>query len=206
MVRVRKPTSSKAKAKKDTSTEAAKGVRPAYPVIIVTGTPGTGKSLLIAAIEKQIPGVKSLNVSDLVKSDEELNDGYDSELDTYIINDRKTRRKLYELITEEKKGTTGLVIECHSCGLFDHSRLRGLISAVLVLSTSTECLFDRLTARGYSEKKRAENLECEIIGICGEDAEAAFPELVDTDSVRRFTSSTEADLEEAIAYVKSLIE
>ena len=36
---------------------------------------------------------------------------------------------------------------------------------ILVLRAKTDVLFDRLTERGYSEKKRGENLEAEIMQV-----------------------------------------
>lgn len=44
------------------------------------------------------------------------------------------------------------------------------IDLVLVLRADTAVLFDRLSARGYNEVKRTENLECEIMQTCLEDA------------------------------------
>ena len=57
------------------------------PNILLTGTPGTGKTttceLLAAAT-----GLKHINIGDLVKK-EELHSGYDEEYKSYIIDEDK---------------------------------------------------------------------------------------------------------------------
>ena len=61
------------------------------PNILITGTPGTGKTTtceLVAAAT----GLRHLNVGDLVKK-ESLHSGWDDEFDSYIIDEDKVRRK-----------------------------------------------------------------------------------------------------------------
>jgi adenylate kinase len=41
---------------------------------------------------------------------------------------------------------------------------------VLVLTAETHVLFDRLTQRGYSQRKIQENVECEIMRVIEESA------------------------------------
>lgn len=187
------PTQPKAEPKAETKAQRR--------VILVTGTPGTGKSLLINRCKEELGehGVESVNVSELVKA-EALHDGYDAEFDTFVINDRKTRRRLRELLTEN--AATPLLVECHSCGLFAHRKLRPLVQDAVVLMAGTACLYDRLTERGYSSHKRAENVECEIMEVCAMEAE----EVLGAARVRRLASCTAADMDAAVAYVKGLLE
>lgn len=142
------------------------------PVILISGTPGTGKSTILNDLKKLYSSINVLNISDLVKM-ENLHDGYDSEFDTYIINDRKTRKRLIKLIPQLSVSGP-VLIECHSCGLFDKDELENLVTKVLVLTCSTESLHDRLELRGYSKKKIGENLECEIMRVCAEEAGEVF--------------------------------
>lgn len=57
------------------------------PNILITGTPGTGKTTLSELVSLAL-SFKHVNVSELVK-EHELHDGYDAEFDTYILNDDK---------------------------------------------------------------------------------------------------------------------
>ena len=57
------------------------------PNILITGTPGTGKTTLCEALAERT-GFTHINISDLVK-EYELHDGYDAEHDTLLINEDK---------------------------------------------------------------------------------------------------------------------
>ena len=171
-----------------------------FPVVLISGTPGTGKSTLIQKIQESTPSVQVLNISDLVKR-EGLHDGYDSEYDTYIINDRKTQKQLRKIIPEmRKKGA--VLIECHSIGLFDEDDLEALVDHVRVLTCSTENLYDRLKARGYSQKKIEENLECEIMRVCADEAREIFR---GQGVVKEMTNDSEADRKDIITEIQLLL-
>lgn len=45
-----------------------------------------------------------------------------------------------------------------------------------VLPPATESLYDRLTARGYADAKRRENVEAEVHQVVLDEATAAFPD------------------------------
>lgn len=143
-----------------------------FPVILISGTPGTGKSTLIERIKQSDATVQVLNISDLVKR-EGLHDGYDPEFDTYIINERKTQKILRKVIPKLRQSGP-ILIECHSLPLFDEDDLESLIDKVIVLTCSTENLYDRLKSRSYSKKKIEENLECEIMRVCADESREIF--------------------------------
>ena len=64
----------------------------------------------------------------------------------------------------------GVVVDYHSCELFPERWFQ----VVVVLRASTETLFERLTARRYSEAKRQENMDAEICGVVEEEARESY--------------------------------
>jgi adenylate kinase len=57
------------------------------PNILITGTPGTGKTTHAELIASEL-NLKHLNIGDLVR-EHELHDGYDEEFDAFNMNDDK---------------------------------------------------------------------------------------------------------------------
>jgi type II secretory pathway predicted ATPase ExeA len=59
------------------------------PVIVITGTPGTGKTTHAQLLVDQSPvPLKHINVSELIK-ERMLHDGFDEEWQTYIVDEDK---------------------------------------------------------------------------------------------------------------------
>ncbi|RZK26303.1 MAG: hypothetical protein EOO43_03235 [Flavobacterium sp.] len=124
------------------------------PNILITGTPGTGKTET-ASSAAVVTGLRHVNVGDLIKENEcyeERNEEYD----TLVIDDDKVC-DLLEPILEQG----GCIVDFHSCDLFPER----WFELVLVLRADTSVLFDRLSERGYNEKKKSENMECEIMQV-----------------------------------------
>mmetsp|Transcript_25497 Transcript_25497/g.33314 ORF Transcript_25497/g.33314 Transcript_25497/m.33314 type:complete len:174 (-) Transcript_25497:183-704(-) len=157
------------------------------PNILITGTPGTGKTCTSQMIAEQLQ-LNHVNVGDLVRQ-EQCHEGKDEEFDAFILDDDKLCDVLEPLITEG-----GQVVDFHSCDLFPPE----WFDLVLVLRTETNVLFDRLTARGYQKKKLDENMECEIMQVVLEEARETFPEEI----VHEVPSNTLSDLESNIHRIK----
>jgi adenylate kinase len=66
---------------------APSSVKRQRPNILITGTPGTGKTTLSELVALAL-NYEHINASELVKT-RSLHDGYDEEFDTYILNDDK---------------------------------------------------------------------------------------------------------------------
>ena len=142
---------------------------PTKPNVVITGTPGVGKTSLARAVA-ECTGLQHLNVGDVIRE----NGFYvekDEEFDSYVPDEDALLDHMEELMVEG-----GYVVDYHSSDLFPERWLHN--GLVLILRCSTETLYDRLVGRGYSEKKRTENLDCEIIGICAEEAREAYPNCV----------------------------
>jgi broad-specificity NMP kinase len=79
--------------------------------------------------------------------------GMDTEYDCLILDEDKLCDAL-----EPRLAVGGKVVD-HHCSDFYPERW---FDVVVVLQTDNTVLYDRLTARGYSQKKITDNVECEI--------------------------------------------
>eukprot|EP00735_Rhodelphis_limneticus_P007206 TRINITY_DN19710_c0_g1::TRINITY_DN19710_c0_g1_i1::g.3325::m.3325 TRINITY_DN19710_c0_g1::TRINITY_DN19710_c0_g1_i1::g.3325 ORF type:complete len:178 (-),score=31.04,sp/Q54Y03/KAD6_DICDI/57.99/8e-66,AAA_18/PF13238.1/3.6e-31,AAA_17/PF13207.1/2.9e-17,AAA_28/PF13521.1/7e-05,AAA_28/PF13521.1/3.8e+03,AAA/PF00004.24/0.00019,AAA/PF00004.24/3.7e+03,SKI/PF01202.17/0.00046,AAA_33/PF13671.1/0.007,KaiC/PF06745.8/0.0014,KaiC/PF06745.8/5.5e+02,AAA_16/PF13191.1/0.00083,DUF2075/PF09848.4/0.0019,Cytidylate_kin2/PF1 len=135
------------------------------PNILITGTPGTGKTSLGQQLAERA-AMKYINIGDLVK-EKGFHEGWDDEYDCYILDEDKTLDDLEELMSA-KEG--GVIIDHHSCDWFPER----WFDLVIVLRTDNTILFDRLKQRGYNEKKLSENLECEIMQVIVDQAKESY--------------------------------
>ena len=71
---------------------------------------------------------------------------------------------------EPKLGLGGCVVAYHSCEMFP----KRWFDLVVVLQCNTDVLFDRLTARGYTDAKKAENIQCEIMQVLLDEARESY--------------------------------
>ena len=105
-----------------------------------------------------------INVGTLV-DEKKCHTGRDEEFDSYILDEDKLIDEMEPILSNG-----GCIVDFHSCEIFPER----WFELVLVLRTSTECLFDRLRERDYNEKKINENMECEIMQIVLESAKESY--------------------------------
>jgi adenylate kinase len=117
--------------------------------IALTGTPGTGKT----TAAKLLP-FRVIDLNALVR-DEELSLGTDPERGCLVADVDSLARRVEELAPEEDDEM--VILEGH----FSHQ----LASEAIVLRTKPAVLRERLSMRGYSEKKIKENLEAEALDV-----------------------------------------
>ncbi|XP_054798505.1 adenylate kinase isoenzyme 6 homolog isoform X2 [Prosopis cineraria] len=154
------------------------------PNILVTGTPGTGKTTMSSALAEAIQ-LRHINIGELVK-EKNLHDGWDNELDCYIINEDLVCDELEDIMEGG-----GNIVDYHGCDFFPER----WFDCVVVLQTDNSVLYDRLSKRGYSESKLSNNIECEIFQVLLEEAKESYPE----DRVVALRSDTIEDINRNIA-------
>ncbi|CAG8672582.1 10459_t:CDS:2 [Rhizophagus irregularis] len=129
------------------------------PNILITGTPGTGKSTL-SELVLESTGLNYINVNEIVK-EKGLHEGFDQEFQSYILDDDKVVDELEDIVS---KG--GNIVDYHSCDLFPER----WFDLVLVLRTDITILYDRLEKRF----KITENIDCEIFQVILEEAKESY--------------------------------
>jgi adenylate kinase len=67
------------------------------------------------------------------------------------------------------------------------------------LRADTEVLYDRLTERGYNDKKRSENIECEIMRVVIDEAKESYAKEI----VQELSNNTIEEMDQNIARVES---
>jgi adenylate kinase len=132
-----------------------------------------------------------INVSDVVVS-EKLFAEYDDDLDSAIIDEKRLRKRLKELVDGCRPDSV-VVIESHSVGCVP----RKLVDKVVVLQVSTEVLYDRLSSRIYSKRKIEENMDCEIMQVVLEEAADRFSDV----PVEAFENNTIEDADKIIRHI-----
>lgn len=98
------------------------------------------------------------------------------------------------MLEEAAEEGIGIVADFHSCEIFPER----WFDLVLVLRASTETLYDRLTQRGYNDKKRDENMESEIMQVILDEARESY----DQNIVHEVPSNTLEEMESNVQRVK----
>lgn len=121
------------------------------------------------------------------------------ELDTLILDEDACLDHLEEILGNVKDDNRFVVnvVDYHSCDLFPER----WFNLVLVLRSDTNILYDRLSNRGYSEKKIMENIQCEIFNVVEEEAKDSYND--DVVVVRRSNTVDDMDSnrEKVVQYI-----
>ncbi|CAI2730048.1 unnamed protein product [Schistosoma spindalis] len=156
------------------------------PNILITGTPGTGKT----TISKEVSRRSSLNyisINDVAK-EEELYDGYDEANQCHILDEDRILDEL-----EDVMSSGGQIVDYHSCEFFPER----WFDAVFVLRTDNTVLYPRLTSRNYSSEKVSDLIHCEIVQVVLDEARESYS----TDKVHELINNTPEDLEKNISQI-----
>eukprot|EP00794_Sanderia_malayensis_P009537 gene9537-10524_t len=161
-----------------------------YPNILITGTPGTGKTLLGKELASRT-GLNYINVGDLAKQ-EELFEGYDEELECHVIDEDRVVDEIDNYISDG-----GYIVDYHGCDFFPER----WFDIVFVLRTDNTILFDRLAERGYTDSKLTANTECEIFQTILEEARDSYK----ADIIHELKSDTPENLEQNLNQIEQWI-
>ena len=126
-------------------------------IIIITGTPGTGKTVLAKKLANLL-NFTYIDVNQIIKSNK-LKSNYDKKRSTYIINTNKLNRILISLVKNTNKS---LIIDSH----LSHYLPSKLVDLCIVTKCDLKVLIKRLKKRKYSLNKIRENIDSEIFDIC----------------------------------------
>jgi len=134
-------------------------------VILVTGTPGVGKTTVSQKLASKLDALY-IGITELVKK-QKLITSVDEERKTLIADTEKVSKQLQEILA---KTEGNIIIEGHYA--VDVVPKKD-VNTVFILRRDPRELKSALEKRGYEEKKLWENLAAEILDVCLWDALSA---------------------------------
>ncbi|KAF8898590.1 P-loop containing nucleoside triphosphate hydrolase protein [Infundibulicybe gibba] len=162
------------------------------PVIIITGTPGTGKTTHAEMLAEESPvPLKHVNVSEWVR-EKGLYEDFDEEWQSYNVDEDKLLDELEPLIVEG-----GVILDWHTCEVFPER----WADLVVVLRCDHSQLWDRLEKRGYPLKKIQENNSAEIMEVVLDEARTSYPSEIVIDLKSEGTQDLEANVARIIEWI-----
>ncbi|XP_047476596.1 adenylate kinase isoenzyme 6-like [Penaeus chinensis] len=162
------------------------------PNILITGTPGVGKSTLAQQLAER-SGLEWINVGDLAKNNNFF-DGYDEERGCPILNEDKVLDEMEDMMEEG-----GKIVDYHGSEFFPER----FFDIVFVLRTDNTLLYDRLAARGYHGKKLEENIECEIMAVLLDEAKDSYAEQLVHELFSNTPEDMESNLEKIVVWIEA---
>ncbi|CAG9332390.1 unnamed protein product [Blepharisma stoltei] len=172
------------------------------PNILITGTPGTGKTTLARLLEDQLnetidfPKFEVISLGALI-NEKHLYKNWNEqfqvpEFDEDLVCDA--------IEADIRRG--GKIVDFHSCAFFPPDWFHYIV----LLRASNTNIFDRLSERGYPEPKIQENVQCEIFQVCKDEVEDSYPK----EKILERNSDTivemERNVEEIIELIKKTVE
>lgn len=165
--------------------------RPHGPNILVTGTPGTGKSTLGKELESR-SGLTYISVGDVAKENN-LYESYDEQYQCHVLDEDAVIDEL-----EDQMSQGGNIVDYHGCEFFPER----WFDIVFVLRTDNTVLYERLEKRGYPPAKVQENVQCEIFQSLLQEAWDSYRK----DIVHELPSNTPEDMENNLEQIGQWIQ
>jgi|TARA_Y100000031_G_scaffold144637_1_gene176336 adenylate kinase len=163
-------------------------------IIVVTGTPGTGKTKIAGKIASKL-NFEYIDVNKIIKKNK-ISEGYDKKRKAKIIDTKKLNKALVKEIenskkpikkslnkktkkqsinkkinikikkNNDKKIKNGIIVDSH----LSHYLPKKYVDLCIVTKCSLRTLKNRLEKRRYSKKKIRENMDAEIFDVCLNEA------------------------------------
>ncbi|TFK57313.1 P-loop containing nucleoside triphosphate hydrolase protein [Heliocybe sulcata] len=164
------------------------------PTIVITGTPGVGKSTHAQLLAQEAPvPLKHINVGDLVK-EKNLYERYDEDWQSYEVDEDKLLDEL-----EPIASAGGVILDWHTCELFPER----WVDLVVVLRCDHSKLWERLETRNYPLKKIQENNEAEIMEVVLEEARSSYVPEVVVELRSEGTEDLESNVSRVVEWIKA---
>jgi adenylate kinase len=164
------------------------------PNIIITGTPGVGKTTHCQELAAKT-GLHHLDINEVVKK-HNIGEPSDNPEDPNLqIVDEDRLLDCVENDLEEG----GQIIDWHACDLFPVKQ----IDLVCVIRCDNKILYDRLKARNYGDKKLEENMDCEIMQVLLDEAREAYDEQIVVEMRSESTADVDSNVERIEAWIKN---
>lgn len=179
-------------AASETAAAAEESSERSQPNVLVTGTPGVGKTSTASLIAERL-GMQHISVGDLVKQ-HKFYEGRDEKYDTLVLDEDKLLDHMEQMLADAAEEGKGVVVDYHSCDFFPER----WFDLILVLRAKTDVLYDRLVERGYNETKRNENMECEIMQVVLDEARDSYAKEI----VHEVQSNTLGDMESNVTRIE----
>ena len=125
-----------------------------FMIIIVTGTPGVGKSVIAKNLAKKLK-FNYININKFVK-DNKVYERYDNKRKCYVVEVKKLNKALI------KKINNNIIIDGH----LSHYLNKKYVNWCVVVKCDLKLLKKRLEKRKYNKEKIRENLDSEIFDVC----------------------------------------
>ncbi|KAJ3022632.1 hypothetical protein HKX48_005694 [Thoreauomyces humboldtii] len=176
----------------DSDSEAAPPMpHRAQPNILITGTPGTGKTTTCELLAIAT-GLEHIEVGKWVK-ERQLHSGFDEKFQSYLLDEDKVVDEL-----EPSMLAGGKIVDHHGCDFFPER----WFDLVVVLRVDNNVLYPRLEKRNYSDVKIQENIQCEIMQVVLEEAHDSYrPEVI-----LEFKSESIQDMESNVESISEWVE
>lgn len=143
--------------------------------IIVTGTPGTGKTEIAKEIARKLK-LKYISGYDIIRK-EKLSESYDKKRKTHIVDEHKFSKALVKVILKEKK----VIIDSH----MSHFLLPRYVGLCIVTKCKIPELRKRMIKRKYNPLKIKENIDAELFDICFNEAYELGHDLLVIDTTKK---------------------
>ncbi|CAL9730906.1 adenylate kinase isoenzyme 6 homolog Fap7p [Monosporozyma unispora] len=174
----------------------AKESRRYRPNLLITGTPGCGKTTTCELLQRRLPDFTYYNISEFAEK-HKCYEGYDKDRKSHIVDEDKLLDELEPLLHEGKS-----IIDWHVNDVFPER----LIDLVVVFRCDNSILFDRLHARGYHEAKIQENLDAEIMGVVLQDAMESYEQEIVVELQSNTTEDMDSNVDRIVAWEKNWVE